>query len=442
MKAWFSHWFSQLKRHKGTPVTYFTHVPKTAGTSFIVLLDRFFHHQSIFPYQLWREVKAITPTYNHRFDLYRGHFGGGGVKVLTDRPIEYLTILRDPVELARSTYQYVLREKNTKVHQWVVNNEMTFAEFLDHPQTKPLVENRMIRNISFDFTEDPAAQEVFLATETIDYLASVMQQSESDLTDDARLLRAQEFIKNCLWFGIQEKFDQSMQLLCFVKKWPPVGPSQKLNTVAEKTPLTDAEKNCLKQVNQHDTKLYEFAEVRFNDQYEQMCKQLESLRTATEQSTDELLDLAYQRHFDGELQTSIEYDFAGILLGSQWHRRELMQPEAAFFRWTGPGRSASIDFWLVSQNYNVTIRIINAISVDALEQLTIKLNGLSVQWQTQDTGVVRVLAFRCDADLIKNNGLVRLEFELPTVASHAEAFGSDDMRLVGLAVDWIKFAHD
>ena len=154
------------------------------------------------------------------------------------------------MQLARSTYQYVLREKNTKVHQLVTERDMSFEDFLSHEQTQPLIKNRLIRNLSFDFKQDPAAQEVFLSEETIEYLQSIMNQSGSILNDDDRLKRAIKFLNSCRWFGLQEEFDRSMQLLCFEMKWPPIGPSQKLNVVDEKSKLTAQEVSILKQINQ------------------------------------------------------------------------------------------------------------------------------------------------------------------------------------------------
>ena len=89
MKAWFSNalkkasdWLSGKSGTQGA-AWYFAHIPKTAGTSFIVLLDRFFAVEKIFPHQLWREVSSIDTDENQAYQLFRGHFGGGGVKQLT-----------------------------------------------------------------------------------------------------------------------------------------------------------------------------------------------------------------------------------------------------------------------------------------------------------------------------------------------------------------------
>ncbi len=443
MKAWFKRLF-RTKQNQAEPAVYFAHIPKTAGTSFIVLLDRFFNAEHIFPHQLWRENKEIDPSANQSYKLYRGHFGGGGVQVLTARPIENLTILRHPASLAHSTYQFVKREQNTKVHQLVQDADMSFADFLTHPSTAPLVQNRMIRNISFDFKEDPSAQEVFLSAETIEYLQSIINQQGPSIGDDERLERAKYFINKCRWFGLLERFDESLQLLCFVMNWPPVGSTQKLNTFKKNYQLTELEKASLEQVNQQDLALYEYACVQFDEKINAMKIKLEAFRSDSQQSLDDLLDFNYQsyqaRH--GQKTTGdFHYGFSQPLFGSQWHRREIMQPENEFFRWTGPGHQAFLDFWVTPEDYQLSIRIINTTDETVLDNIKITINDKTVPWQTQDQGVVRVLELVCPKELIQDNGLLRLGIECEQMISHSEAFDSDDERLVGIAVHWIKFKH-
>ena len=355
MKAWFNRFFQRFfksdnKQHGTTPVSYFAHIPKTAGTSFIVLLDRFYAADKIYPHQLWREVKHIDLSDNDHYDLFRGHFGGGGLEVLTQRAVEFFTLLRDPIALAQSTYQFVKRESNTKVHQLVEQQGINFAEFLSHPMTAPLVQNRMTRYLSFDFVDDPAAQEVFLSAETIEYLQSIIQKQGPGLTDEHRLKRAQNFIHHSRWFGLLERFDESLQLLCFEMHWPPMGETQKLNTFKKTKQLTPEEQQLIKQLNPQDNALYAYAAQVVEQRLMDMHQQLKPHQTHASQTINELLDISYQQHqselISQALPNGLRYTFEQVLLGSQWHRREVMQPENEYFRWTGPASKAGIDFWL------------------------------------------------------------------------------------------------
>lgn len=453
MKAWFDKWLIRSPKRQQVnqpaddqPTSFFAHIPKTAGTSFIVLLDRFYHAARIYPAQLWREVGSIDKSDNQKYDLYRGHFGGHGVEVLTDRPLRCFTILRDPVAMAQSTFQYVQRENNTKVHELVTANEMSFADFLRHPETVSLVKNRMIRYLSFDFKQDPAAQEVFLSSETITYLQTIINQNQPSIDDEKRLKRAQAWVERCQWFGLLERFDQSMQLLCFAMKWPPIGPSQKLNTRRHKPVLLEEELQLLQAINQQDMAFYAWASEVFEQKLTAMQDQLEVHRTGPEQGIDELLDLRYQQHYSrhrkSALPVGVRYGFAQTLLGSQWHRRELLSPEKDFFRWSGPGNESTIDLWLQPMNYQIQVRIINATTIELLDQLQVSLNDHPLSWRTMDTGVVRVLNMSCSADMIAEHGLARLKFHCADMISHRQAFGSQDERLVGIAVHWIEFKHE
>ncbi|MFC3194875.1 hypothetical protein ACFODZ_11550 [Marinicella sediminis] len=440
MTGWIKRLLKRVMGSVDEPVTNFVHIPKTAGTSFIVWLDRFFPAERIYPHQLWREVKLIGPMRNQQYDLFRGHFGGGGVRQLTNRPLAQLTILRDPVELARSTYQYALREQNTRVHDLLTSAQMELSEFIHHPETQPLVTNRLIRNISFDFVEDPAAQEVFLSAETIQYLQQHITVKTRPLTDDDRLLRARAFLQACQWFGLAERFAESMQLLCYVRAWRPMGQSQKLNT-SSPLQMSDQDISDLQQQNHQDCEFYRFACRLFDERFGQMKAQLETLRSNEQETLDDLLDVHYQRHQDVELSAHVDYRFNQVLQGQQWHRREFLDEEQGYFRWTGPGPVADIDFWVQPGDYQLSIRIINATSEALLDELVLAVNGQQLEWHSREQGVVRVLTATCRSSWIADNGLLRLSLTCADMCSHREAFGTDDERLVGVAVHWIQLTH-
>jgi hypothetical protein len=439
MMGWFKQLIKKFRQGAEQPAISFVHIPKTAGTSFIVLLDRFFQAEAIFPHQLWREVKQLSPVKNNRYELFRGHFGGGGFKHLTTRPLEYLTILRDPVSLACSTYQYVQREQNTRVHDLLKADEMSLAVFINHAETGPLVTNRLIRNISFDFIDDPAAQEVFLSPQTIDYLQQHIKPKPQPLADGDRLIRAETFLRQCRWFGLVERFDESMQLLCFTMGWRPIGQSQRLNT-SRGIELSEQTEQALKALNLEDLRLYQSAKVMFSERHQQMLTQLEKLRTGADQTVDDLLDVHYQQQ-PHVMASEVDHHFDQVVQGQQWHRREWLDDEQGYFRWTGPGAQANIDFWLQPQDYQLRLRIINATSTELLDELQLLVNDQLLNWHSEDQGVVRVLTAQCPAKWVAPNGLFRLSLQVNDMISHRDAFGSDDDRLVGVAVHWIQLSH-
>ncbi|WP_395377334.1 hypothetical protein [Marinicella sp. W31] len=419
-------------------VTYFAHIPKTAGTSFITVLDRYFDQDSIYPHQLWRDVEEI-PASDH-YQLYRGHLGGGGLKLLTDQPIRYLTIVRDPVDLTVSTWRFVLREPNTAVHDLVKQREFTLDDFLQHSRTRQLVENRMVRNLSFDFKEDADAQEVFLSPTSLKAVQQHVSGQQASLNDEHRYQRARTFLQNCIWFGLQDQFDASLQLFSYVFQQPPIGATQKLNKRRSEQPLSDAQMTAIRKSNIWDQRFYQDAQSEFDKRYQAMLEVLQTLRTSDDQSVDDLLDIHYQKHGQHALQQAVDFDFGQAMSGTGWHRRELAQPENNYFRWSGPGKESFLDFWLQPDVYDLQLRIINALDSALLDDLIMTANGLSLEWHSHDRGVVRVIQAQIASEQLSSNGLLRLGFKVKRSVSHAEAFQSNDERQVSFALHWIKIS--
>lgn len=432
MKAW----FKRLLKKDKQPAYYFAHIPKTAGTSLIVLLDRYFAHQDIMPEQLWRQVSDLAAVKSQDYRFIRGHFGGGGAAMLTRQPLKKLTMLRDPVELSYSTYAFIKREKNTVVHDLVVNEALSFEDFLIHPDTQNLVSNRMVRYLSFDFKHDPSAQEVFLSPQTIADLQPLLSGNSPILTDEQRYQRAKTWLDQAMWFGVLDQFDDAMRLLSFRMHWPPVGNSQKLNRFGKRPVISDLARQRVLENNRYDIQLYDYAQQQFTAQYRAMLHDFGLDELSDDEAIDTALDQRYQQHYARQhtLAEAVDYDCGQKLLGQNWHRREWIEADKAFFRWSGPATHASLDFWVKPQDYKITLHIINALSESLLDGLKIFINGQAVDWSSNDRGVVRTIQLNCAKALIQENGLLRIVFKCPQVMSHAEAFGSDDQRRVGFAL--------
>ena len=416
---------------------YFIHIPKTAGTSFINILDNCHEFDSIFPCQLWREINQEIIDNKDHYNLIRGHFGGNSYRFLSSRNPHLLTILRHPHSLTVSTYHFIKREKNTAVHDLVTNSQMSLKEFLQHPQTSVKINNRMVRHLSFDLKDDPEAQELFLSEESIKVINQWLEPGKK-IDNEARLQRAMNLLNKCSWFGIQEQFDKSMQLFAYTFNLPPTGDSPNLNAFNPKQSIHDECINIINEENEFDLKLYNYALQRFEDKYAQMYKKLKSeFHTESSEDINHLIDLNYRKHHKTEILESVDYDFSMKLLGGGWHRREITLPENDFFRWTQRSDSF-IDFWLRPGNYELSIRIINSISKEHLENLVVSANECSLNYQFDtSTGVVRVLSAQINKEMFCDN-LLRIRFKQPETKRHSEIFGSNDNRHLGIAVHWIK----
>lgn len=432
MKAW----FKQIFKKNQEPAYYFAHIPKTAGTSLIVLLDRYFSAETIMPEQLWRQVNDLSAVKAMDYQFIRGHFGGGGAVMLTRRPLEKLTMLRDPVELSYSTYEFIKREKNTVVHDLVVGESLSFENFLIHPDTRNLVSNRMVRYLSFDFSEDPSAQEVFLSPQTIEGLQHLLSGNSPSLSDEQRYQRAKTWLDKALWFGVLDRFDDALRLLCHRMHWPPMGDSQKLNKHSKRPVISDLARQRVLENNHQDSRLYEYAQQQFTRQYRAMLHDLKLDELSSENDINKALDRHYQQHHNHPKKwaDAVVFNCDEPICGQNWHRREWINQEQGYFRWSGPQVTSHLDFWLKPENYTLHIDIINALTEDFLNELVVTLNDRPADWHSDDKGVVRRLHLDCPQAVIKENGLLRIGFISPEMMSHAEAFGSDDHRQVGFAL--------
>lgn len=415
---------------------YFIHIPKTAGTSFINILDAQTSVGEIFPCQLWREVSQEIVDKKQKYKLLRGHFGGGSYNILGHKNAHLLTILRHPQSLSISTYHFIKRETNTAVHDLVAGKNLSLEEFLEDPRTSQKINNRMVRHLSFDLQEDPEAQELFLSEQSIKVVNQWMKPGKK-LSNHERYLRAQKRLEDCSWIGIQENFQKSMQLFAYTFNLPPVLEVPYLNAFKPDQNISQKSLDLIAEQNKFDLKLYEFALNEFDKKFQLMCKDLESLRSSESQSLNELINLNYLSKAQVPIKGSIDYSFSQELLGSGWHRRELAMPDETYFRWSSHPE-AYMDFWLQPKDYKLSIRFINAISENCLNQLELWLNDQKINHQYDtNTGVVRVLKAEIPAHLIKQN-VLRIVFKINQLKKHSEAFGSDDHRNLGIAVNWVK----
>lgn len=75
-----------------TDALYFLHIPKTAGTTFISILDNFFDFNSICKKQSWDNLLPDMPSNLSKYNLFRGHFGYSLYRILLKPPI-FITML-------------------------------------------------------------------------------------------------------------------------------------------------------------------------------------------------------------------------------------------------------------------------------------------------------------------------------------------------------------
>jgi len=259
-------------------ITYFLHIPKTAGTSFIALLDSYFDVDSIYPEKVWHELLKKDHTNFSKYKLVRGHFGYNVNQVFHRKPI-YLTMLRDPVERTISQFEHIRRDKLG--NNWVSENFLSHDELLsdlfkDENKRKRLG-NSQTRYIGldcnvFDFTKD-------MDEKTLNHFRfdGNLHKFQNNISDEEILENAKNRILDYEFFGITEKFEESMFLLHYTFGWKPIKNMWKLNVSAPRPHKQDLSKETKEQIetwNELDRKLYDFAVKHFEERISIMTKTL------------------------------------------------------------------------------------------------------------------------------------------------------------------------
>jgi len=138
----------------------FNHIPKTAGSTFLNILQKQYFNDEIYIIDAMnfsnsiRKFKKLSETERSRIKCITGHGTSLLFEDLKD-PYEVVTFVRNPNETLISSYYYIKRATWNKYHKDVVkmNSILEFIEFrkdlnLDNQQTRYLANS--IDNLLLD----------------------------------------------------------------------------------------------------------------------------------------------------------------------------------------------------------------------------------------------------------------------------------------------------
>ncbi len=196
------------KKEAGETVA-FLHIPKTAGSSLITILEREFDQRSIFytnkginPYDGIEIFKSLNVDEQNSFDLVSGHFARFTLKYIK-KSWRAFTILRDPVSHQQSWYYYIASSPTHLEHEKVKN--MSFEEWVverkdSNPQFYHLAE------LDFDnqLCRTPKAGFDFKGIEDPQYVFDSYKKNIN---------------KSLAFVGTQNRFDESLLLLADIFGW-------------------------------------------------------------------------------------------------------------------------------------------------------------------------------------------------------------------------------
>lgn len=435
----------------------FIHIPKTAGTTLIQILDRYFPQNDIMPAQLWREFTRLDPSTITNFRLFQGHFGGAGLDPFVRRPLKKITMLRDPMTLALSRYGHMRRESNTTNHEFLVAKTLPFAESLHHPLLLKRGHNSTISHLSFTWNPSTDLLQLFRLRQHHD-VNHWISSNKVRLTDEEAFTVAKQRLEACVFFGLVEHFAESMLLMAYTFGAPPIRRIHRHRNFgcgSQASALSEEVSERFKKLNRHDLEFYEFGRKLFFQRYHTMVQALKKYDCgkrpdcgSTRPSPDELyplIDAHYQRtrrNWVPHRGRSLRYDFSEELWGDGWHRREETPTGPKYFRWTGPGTKATVDLPIkLKGDIELTIRIVNVTQRSNLDLLQIEVNGRPVPLEILSGHGTEVRTLRAIVSArrwIIHKSHLRLCIRTPDTCSPKSADPSNpDDRNVGVAVNWI-----
>jgi len=368
---------------------YFLHIPKTAGTSFIALIDNYFDHDKIFPEQIWHKILNQS-TNQKNFDLIRGHFGYSIKAITTKKPI-YITMLRNPIERTISFFDHMRLEpkRNNWVSEEFVNNIKNFQDIIQDNQKRKVFSNNQTRYLGQDLEiEKLLKQDDFEKFRLEEYQEFI----EYDKSKKKCLNDAKKRLSDFIFFGVLERFEESIQLLFYTFAWKPNDNIRKLMIAPKKHYVTEDIKKEIEKMNDLDIQLYEYAQNIFDKKYNEMIEDLKNRypnNTKNEKiSIYKLLNKHYEDNYYNEKQVSgkIDYNFSQKLFGSGWYYREATSENNKFFRWTGPGIESEIDLVLPKKDHlKIEFRVIGYGSIEILNSIQLIINDEKIELNKEET---------------------------------------------------------
>jgi len=434
---------------KDDDILYFFHIPKTAGTTLISILDDQFPSNSILKARAWKELTPREIKKFSKYRLIRGHFGYSIYQVLPKKPI-YITMLRESIEYTISSYE-MNRRIPELAKRYSVNSKKSLSELITDPNILGLI-NRQTNWLAIDFNVmsltkslDPKILKNFYPEETNIFL-------RSKISDNKLLKIAKKRIEEFAFFGIVEKFEESLMLLYYTFGWKP-DPSKfelKLNQAPQRAKKGDLSKDALAIIlnrTKLDRELYQFALNLFEKRFENMVnflkeayynKNLEQLS-----NTQMLLKLLEEHHKNYTNLTNtkpIEFNFKDQINGTGWYLPEITEGKK-LFRWTGPEAGSRINLTLRNDfDHQIEFHISNSMDDEITKSLQLKVNNIPVNIKTikHDKKQITFEGI-IPKTILKGKDLTHLDFQVcKTIPPKSINPKSSDPRKLGLAFEWLK----
>jgi len=239
------------------PLIIHFHIPKNGGVTISRLFkmklgfwppSHLLHHSTVLGFysihlsERIPKIQSLSERAKRRIRFVEGH-AGFGLHEFLPQPSTYITMLRDPIDRAVSSYFYQRQEghipQDVSFEQWIARDDPTRIWFSDNPQVR------------------------YLAGEK----GRIVDVPHGTCTEAMLELAKQRLHDHFALVGILEQFDASMILLRRLMGWRSCyyGRSNVTRQRKRVSEVPDATLGLIREHNELDLELYRFAKTRFQE---------------------------------------------------------------------------------------------------------------------------------------------------------------------------------
>jgi hypothetical protein len=220
----------------------FLHIPKTAGQTLQTMFNWRYDQEHVLNLNTLdkplREVDLIPSETRARTRVVFGHVHYG-IHAYIPNPCTYMTFLRDPVSRVVSLYRYIRHDTSHPLHDEITRSKLSLEDYVIRNMDPSQLDNGHTRQIAG------------------------LQSGE---VDEKALARAKKNLSSFLFVGLTERLDESVILLHRKLGWHlPFYVTKNVSSPKTSVEVTDRAIGAIRERNQHDLELYDFASEQFSE---------------------------------------------------------------------------------------------------------------------------------------------------------------------------------
>jgi hypothetical protein len=433
---------------------FFMHMPKTAGTTIIQVIEQQFAEKEIarwlYPFRLVDE----SPDFFEQHRYFHGHVEYSLMRSLLPGQLAVMTILREPVERYLSHFGNHQRVRFDQIPDITLDEfnqlrQTSLTDFVQNPPEILAIIARYFQNL----------QAKFLASE----LEGESLKKRNQLIRTGRYVlptptfeQAKQRLDQISFVGVTERFQDSLFLMAYTFGWPPVTEYKSFHTAQPRPQQDKLPPDLLQEINtlnQLDQQIYDEGRKLFQRRYEQMEQELLERYGQREQAhlklplaSDQMVELL-QRHYrqrfaeQNPAVPALKLEFNQKISGSNWQTQQ-QDPVHGGMRWSGPGRCANLYLPLAATS-DVWLRfsVVRALTQATLDSLVVKVNDKPIyvkeHFSPQQARIYE--GYVSQEVLARQPGCVQVSFEVEKTIRPLDIIaGSEDDRLLGIGLNWVE----